>query len=225
MRAIKTVEIVKFYIVHVSTFQLMIPPSKTEYNTNYNNNNNNHNKNRKTMRIAVLPMASALIAAAILVSGLSLISNHGYHSAIAQQQNTTEGNGGGAGSGSGGGSDVSITDSNSGAAGGDSAQGGNVTTTEGAAGTNLSTSELRTNLEQARAALQNNDIPTAMMYLDLTLNAIGGGGAEGNITSSSAAAAGSGGEVGNTATSVDEELVVSMGGTGAADDYDATADE
>lgn len=177
------------------------------------------------MRIAVLPMASALIAAAILVSGLSLISNHGYHSAIAQQQNTTEGNGGGAGSSSGGGSDVSITDSNSGAAGGDSAQGGNVTTTEGAAGANLSTSELRTNLEQARAALQNNDIPTVMMYLDLTLNAIGGGGAEGNITSSTAAGDGGSGEVGNTTTSLDEELVVSMGGTGAADDYDATADE
>jgi hypothetical protein len=175
----------------------MIPPSKPQYN------NNNNNKNRKTMRIAVLPMASALIAAAILVSGLSLISNHGYHSATAQQQNITEGNG----------------------AGGDSAQGGNVTTTEGATGANLSTSELRTNLEQARAALQNNDIPTAMMYLDLTLNAIGGGGAEGNITSSTAAGDGGSGEVGNTTTSLDEELVVSMGGTGAADDYDATADE
>jgi hypothetical protein len=90
MRAIKTVR--NSYVLYRSRFSFMIPPSKTQYNTNYYYyNNNNHNKNRKTMRIAVLPMASALIAAAILVSGLSLISNHGYHSAIAQQQNITEG--------------------------------------------------------------------------------------------------------------------------------------
>jgi general stress protein YciG len=77
--------------------------------------------------------------------------HHGYHSAIAQQQNTTE---------------------EIGRDGGD-AQGGNATTIEG--GGNLSTSEIRTNLEQARTALQNNDTQTAMMYLDLTLEGIGGG--------------------------------------------------
>jgi hypothetical protein len=146
--------------------------------------------------VTVLPMAGALVSAAILLSGLSLIRSHGYHFAIAQQQNTTEGNGGGA----------------------SGAQSGNATTTGG--GGNLSISEIRTNLEQARTALQNNDTESAMMYLDLTLDAIGGGDAEGNLTSSSTAA----GDGGN-ATTTGSEKVISMGGTGAADDYDATADE
>ncbi|MGH9927235.1 MAG: hypothetical protein ACRD5B_17860 [Nitrososphaeraceae archaeon] len=78
------------------------------------------------------------------------------------------------------------------------------------------------NLEQALTALQNNDTQTAMMYLDLTLDAMGGGGVtEGNTTSSSTAA----GAGSNANTTVDEEDVISMGGTGATDDYDATADD
>lgn len=63
------------------------------------------------------------------------------------------------------------------------------------------------------------------MYLELTLGALGGDGAtEGNMTGRSTAAGG-GGSGGNANTTVNEEDVISMGGTGAADDYDATADD
>ncbi|MDQ4102131.1 MAG: hypothetical protein M3115_08110 [Thermoproteota archaeon] len=173
----------------------------------------NNNKNGKTKPAAVSPLASALITATILVLGLTLLGNHGYHSAIAQQQqqNTTEEGGRETGSNTG------IT------GGGDAiAQGGNASTKEGATGANLSTYELRMNLEQALTALQNNDTQTAAMYLELTLDAMGSNGdTEGNMTSSSTAArAGS-----NANTTVDEEDVISMGGTGAIDDYDATADD
>jgi cytoskeletal protein RodZ len=194
------------------TFELMSPQGTPT------SDSNNNNKNGKTKPVSVLPMVSALIAAAILVSGLSLIGNYGYHSAMAQQQNTTEESGGGVGS-------ISTTASNTTSTEGSAtiAQGGNATTTEGGGGgANLSTSELRTNLEQALTALQNNDTQTATMYLELTLDAMGGADAtEGNTTSSSTAArAGI-----NANTTVDEEDVISMGGTGAIDDYDATADD
>ena len=125
-----------------------------------NDSNNDNNKNKKTKPIAVLPMAGALVGAAILLSGLSLIGNDGYHSTIAQQQNTTEGSS------------------------------GNATTTGSGSGANQSTSELRMNLEQARTALQNNDTQSAMMYLEMALSTIGSGGTEGNITSSTAAGGG-----------------------------------
>jgi hypothetical protein len=125
-----------------------------------NDSNNDNNKNKKTKPLAILPMAGALVGAAILLSGLSLIGNDGYHSTIAQQQNTTEGSS------------------------------GNVTTTGGGGSANQSTSELRMNLEQARTALQNNDTQSAMMYLEMALSTMGGGGTEGNITSSTAAGGG-----------------------------------
>ena len=48
--------------------------------------------------------------------------------------------------------------------------GGNATT----AGTGGNQTDLRMNLEQARMALQNNDTPGAMMYLDMALSALGG---------------------------------------------------
>jgi hypothetical protein len=154
-----------------------------------NDSNNNNNKNKKTKPIAVLPMASALVGAVILLSGLSLIGNGGYHSTIAQQQNTTEGSS------------------------------GNATTTGGGAGANQSTSELRMNLEQARTALQNNDTQSAMMYLEMALSTVSGGGTEGNITSSTTAGGG------NATTTTGGDEAVSIGGTGVGDDYDETADD
>src|SRR5919112_292698 len=48
--------------------------------------------------------------------------------------------------------------------------GGNATT----AGTGGNQTDLRTNLEQARMAVQNNDTQGAMMYLDMALSALGG---------------------------------------------------
>lgn len=93
---------------------------------------------------------------------------------------------------------------------------GNATTTGG--GANQSTSELRMNLEQARTALQNNDTQSAMMYLEMALSTIDGGGTEGNITSSTAAG-------GGNATTTGGDEAVSIGGTGVGDDYDETADD
>lgn len=94
---------------------------------------------------------------------------------------------------------------------------GNATTTGG--GANQSTSELRMNLEQARTALQNNDTQSAMMYLEMALSTIDGGGTEGNITSSTAAGGG------NATTTTGGDEAVSIGGTGVGDDYDETADD
>jgi hypothetical protein len=169
-------------------------------------NDSNNKNNRRTKPTAALPMTGAIVTAAILLSGLSLISNNiNYQPAIAQQQNLTEG---------GGGSDTT-TDNTTSTAGG-ATQGGNATTA-GGGGANQSTSELRMNLEQARTALQNNDTQSAMMFLDMALSAMGSG-TQGNITSSSTTAAG-----GGNATTGGEEGV-SVGGTSAADDYDETAD-
>ena len=151
-------------------------------------------------------MAGAIVTAAILLSGLSLITS--YQPVMAQQQSITEGGGGGA----------ATTDSTTSATGG-ATQGEN-TTSAGKEGANQSTSEVRMNLEQARTALQNNDTQGAMMYLGMALGAMGGGGGgsiQGNVTSSTA------GGGGNATTGGGEG--VSVGGTSAADDYDETADD
>jgi hypothetical protein len=178
------------------------------------NNNSNNTKWRTTRPTAVLPMMATLVSAAILLSGLSLVSNGSYQSAIAQQQNITTGSGG---------SVSAIGTNNSTTAAGGTAQGGNDTTSSGGlAGSNQSTSDLRTSIEQARAALQSNDTQSAIMYLDMALSAASGGveTGSGTTTSSNAAVGGSGGNA--TSTAGDEG--VSVGGTSAADDYDETAD-
>jgi hypothetical protein len=171
-------------------------------------NDSNNKKNRRTKPTAALPMSGAIVTAALLLSGLSLISsNINYQPAIAQQ-NVTEGGGGGGGA---------TTTDNTTSAIGSATQGGNATTAGAGAGAgNQSTLELRMNLEQARTALQNNDTQSATMYLDMALSAMGGG-TQGNITSSTATAGG-----GNATTGGEEG--VSVGGTSAADDYDETAD-
>src|SRR5687767_15065414 len=109
------------------------------------NSNNiiNHNKDR-TKAIAAIPMVGALATAALLLlSGLSLIGS--YQPAIAQQQNMTTG--GGEGGTTGGGNATT----------GGATQGGNATTAGGAGGGNDSISRIRMHVEEARAALQNND--------------------------------------------------------------------
>jgi hypothetical protein len=171
----------------------MSPPSEM---------NDSNNKNRRTKPTAAIPMAGAIVTAALLLSGLSLISNNNYQPAIAQQ-NVTEGGGGAAN-----------TDNTTSTTGG-ATQGGN-TTSAGEGGANQSAPEVRTNLEQARTALQNNDTQSAMMYLDMALGSMGGGSIQDNITSSTA------GGIGNATTGAGEG--VSVGGTSAADDYDETAD-
>src|SRR5215210_9078989 len=115
----------------------------------------NDNNIRRTKATAAMPMAGAIVTAALLLSGLSLITS--YQPVMAQQNMT------------GGGNATSTT-------------GGNATTA-GGGGANQSTSDVRMNIEQARMALQNNDTQGAMMYLDMALSALGGG-TQGNMTSS-----------------------------------------
>jgi hypothetical protein len=168
-----------------------------------------NNKNRRTKPTAAMPMAWAVVIAALLLSGLSFVSNNNYQPAIAQEQNVIEASGGGDGA-------AASTDNTTSAIGG-ATQGGNTTTAGGGSGANQSTSEVRMNLEQARTALQNNDTQSAMMYLDMALNTMDGGdgGIQSNVTSTTAG--------GGNATTGSEEGV-SVGGTSAADDYDETAD-
>ena len=96
-----------------------------------------------------------VVAAALLLSGLSLISS--YQPAIAQVEMTGEAAGGGA-----------ATDNATTTMGG-AAEGGNATDAAGA-----NQSEVRLLIEEALAALQNNDTQSAMTQLDLALGALGG---------------------------------------------------
>ena len=109
----------------------------------------NDNNIRRTKATAAIPMAGAIVTAALLLSGLSLITS--YQPVIAQQNMTGGGNA-------------------------TSTAGGNATTAGGGGGgANQSTSDVRMNIEQARMALQNNDTQGARMYLDMALSALGGG--------------------------------------------------
>ena len=99
-------------------------------------------------------------------------------------------------------------------------EGRNATNATGAAGGNQS--ELRTNLEQARMALQNNDTQGAMMYLDMALSALGGGaagGTQGNTTSNTTIASS------NAITTGSQNGIPPVGGTGAADVDDEITEE
>jgi hypothetical protein len=133
------------------------------------NSNNiiNHSKDR-TKATAAIPIVGAIVTAALLLSGLSVISSN-YQPAIAQQQDMTTGGGGGATTDSG--TEVGTT-------GGATPQGGNTTTAGGAGGggENDSLSQIRMHVEEARTALQNNDTQGVMMHLDLIYNAVGGAG-------------------------------------------------
>jgi hypothetical protein len=117
-------------------------------------NSRDKSNNRTAKTIAAIPIAGIVIAASLLLSGLSIVGS--YHLVLAQQNMT------------GGGVNATTT----------GAAGVNATTT--AAGVNES--ELRLHLEEVRTALQNNDIQGAMMHLDLALNLLGGG-TQGNMTS------------------------------------------
>ena len=155
--------------------------------------NDNYKKDRTKATVA-LPMAGAIVTAALLLSGVFLISSY-QQPAIAQEQNMTEGGGG-------------------------ILEGGNATNATGVAGGNQS--EVRTNLEQARMALQNNDTQGAMMYLDMALSALGGGaagGTQGNTTSNTTIASS------NAITTGSQNGIPPVGGTGAADVDDEITEE
>lgn len=151
--------------------------------SSHNTINDNHKKNTK--RIAAIPMAGAIVIAAILLSGLSLIGS--YQQALAQMDMP----------GMTGGAAPNDT--------GTPAMGGGNTTTEGAGG-NDSMSQVRIHLEEARTALQNNDTQGALMHLDLAINAMGGAspiqgnltGTEGGTTGGNMTTGGAGTEGGTT---------------------------
>jgi hypothetical protein len=128
-------------------------------------------KKRTTKSIAAIPMAGAIVAAAILLSGLSIVGSF-EQPVLAQQEGMT-----GTTTGGGGASDTNATTMGGGA----TTQGGNATTTGGAQG-NDSMSQVRMHLEEARASLQNNDTQGALMQLDLALNALGGASSTGNMS-------------------------------------------
>jgi hypothetical protein len=113
---------------------------------------NDNNKKDRTKATAAIPMVGAIVTAALLLSGLSLISSY-QQPVIAQQQNMTGGAGGNA-----------------------TTAGGNATTAGGNAttGVNQTTLEVRMHLEEVRTALQNDDTEGALLHLDLALNALGG---------------------------------------------------
>ena len=142
--------------------------------TSYNEINDYHKKNSK--QIAAIPMAGAIVTAAILLSGLSLIGS--YPQALAQQDMT--GTTGGA----------TTTDTATTTTGGGNA-------TAGGAGGNDSMSQVRMHLEEARTALQNNDTQGALMHLDLALNAMGGASPiQGNLTGTTGGTTGGAGTEG-----------------------------
>ena len=160
--------------------------------TPHNEINDNHKKNPK--QIAAIPMAGAIVTAAILLSGLSLIGS--YPQALAQQDMTGTTGGGTTGGTTGG---ATTTDTATTTTGGGNA-------TAGGAEGNDSMSQVRMHLEEARTAIQNNDTQGALMHLDLAINAMGGAspiqgnltGTEGGTTGGNMTTGGAGTEGGTT---------------------------
>ena len=143
----------------------------------YSGIKDNHKKNTKPIA-ATIVMAGAIVTAALLLSGLTIIV--GYQQSVLaqeQQQQEQEQNMTGIGAATGGGGG-GMTDG--------ATQGENEAITEGAQG-NDSMSEVRMQLKEAQTALQNKDVQGALMHLDLAVNAFGGTrGAELNMTATTA---------------------------------------
>jgi hypothetical protein len=116
-----------------------------------------NNKKDRTKLASTIPMLSAIVTAALLLSGLSLIGS--YPSATAQQ-NMTEGGAG-------------TTGGNATTAGGNATTAGGNATTAGVGNQTVSSEEVVLHLEEVRTALDNDDTETALMHLDLALNELG----------------------------------------------------
>ena len=125
-----------------------------------NTRDRSNSSNSAANAMSAIPAIGIVVAASLLLSGLSTIGS--YHSVLAQQAMPQ-----------GGGINANIT----------AAEGNATTTTGGAAGGNQS--EARMHLEEVRTALQNNDTQGALMHLDIAINLLGSGGVtQGNMTSS-----------------------------------------
>jgi hypothetical protein len=156
----------------------------------YSGINENHKENTKPITADIV-MTGAIVTAAILLSGLSLIVS--YQQPVLAQEEQQQQNMTGIGASTGGGvmtgRAINSTSMNGGAT-----QGENEAITGGAQG-NDSMSEVRMQLKEAQTALQNKDIQGALMHLDLAVNAFGGAsGAEMNMTGTHAITTGSGTE-------------------------------
>jgi hypothetical protein len=109
--------------------------------------------NRRTAKaIDAMPIAGIVVAALLVLPGLTIVGGSSYNSASAQPY-TPGGGGGGGGTPTTGGGNATT-------GGG----GGNATTGGG------SQSEVMMHLGEVRKALQNNDVQGAMMHLDLAMN-------------------------------------------------------
>ena len=136
---------------------------------------NDNNKKDRTKATAAIPMVGAIVTAALLLSGLSLIGS--YQPAIAQVEELTGGN-------------ATTT------------AGGNATTT---GLNQTTASEVMLHLEEVRTAIENDDTEGALLHLDLALMALGGNATTGGATNATAAAGGTtaegeGGEEGEGGT-------------------------
>jgi hypothetical protein len=134
--------------------------------------------NRTAKAIDAMPIAGIVVAALLVLPGLSIVGN--YHSALAQQ-NMTEG-GGNATTGGGSQSEVMMhLDEVRKALQNNDNQGAMMHLD---LAMNLgSQSEVMMHLDEVRKALQNNDNQGAMMHLDLAMNLLRGGSTQGNTTS------------------------------------------
>lgn len=152
----------------------------------------NQNNNRMKMRAAI-PVAWAIVTAAILLSGISLVGSYQQPVLAQEQQEQQQQNMTGIGAATGGGGmpggAINTTRMDGGAT-----LDGNAAINGGAQG-NDSMSEVRMQLKEAQTALQNNDTQRALMHLDLAVNAYGGAStAEMNMTGTTARTTGSGAE-------------------------------
>ena len=159
----------------------------------YSGVNDNHKKNTKPIVATDIVMAEAIVTAAILLSGISLVGSYQQPVLAQEQQEQQQQNMTGIGAATGGGGmpggAINTTRMDGGAT-----QDGNAAITGGAQG-NDSMSEVRTQLKEAQTALQNNDTQRALMHLDLAVNAYGGAStAEMNMTGTTARTTGSGAE-------------------------------
>ncbi len=181
----------------------VIPTARMNSNKN---TRTSHNKDRTNATVAV-PVTGAIVTAAILLSGLSLIGS--YQQPVLAQQQAMTGAGGttGAGGGTTGGGTVCILITRDDTAGNTTttttatsdaaAQGGNATTTAttaaaGRAGEegNGSIPQIRTHIQDAITAFQNSDAQGVMNSLDLADKALGGAGLiqDNNMTAAETAA-------------------------------------
>jgi hypothetical protein len=137
--------------------------------------------NRTAKAIDAMPIAGIVVAALLVLPGLSIVGGN-YHSALAQPY-TPPGVGGNAPTGGGSQSEIMMHL-------GEVRKALQNNDVQGAMmhldlAMNLgSQSDVMMHLGEVRKALQNNDVQGAMMHLDLAMNLLGGGSStQGNTTS------------------------------------------